>query len=147
MKVIFINDYLPLAKKHYCKEVKDGFALNFLIPKKLAVKATASELRLNSLVRRQKDQAIQDNQIKKEVWLATLKTLTLIIKGKSNEQGHLYSQVSGKIIKEQLKLKFGINLSLSSFKLVAPIKLLGEHVVQLTLGQEIINLRLKIIHD
>ncbi|MCX6785029.1 MAG: 50S ribosomal protein L9 [Candidatus Komeilibacteria bacterium] len=147
MKVVLLRDYQALGKKDEIKEVKDGFALNFLIPQKIASKATTDRLVI-ALQNQAKEVKVAQNAVtSKAKQQAVLKTVHLTITSKANEQGHLYSQVSGKMIQDQLKKQFGISLSDASFKLVGPLKMLGEHVVQLRVENNLISIKVRIIHE
>lgn len=147
MKVILLRDYPSLGQKNEIKEVKDGFAINFLIPQKIVARATSELIALATAVKAKAKQSIQAIKIAKDKWLNTLKTATIIFKVVANEQGHLYSQISPTMIQAGLKDQFGINLPDNNFKLVQPLKIVGEHVVQLKVDNNLISLKVKIIHE
>ena len=115
MKVVLIKDYPALGQKNQVKEVKDGFALNFLIPGKIAVKATAEQMAMAAEQKAKEVKQATAVKTKKEKWLETLKTIKVVLAAKANDQGHLYSQVNAKMIQEKLIEQFGIDPSVIDF--------------------------------
>lgn len=147
MKIILLRDYPSLGKKNEIKEVKDGFAINFIIPQKIGVKATADLIASATVIKVKEKQSAQAIKVTKDKRLNTLKTATIVFRVVANEQGHLYSQISPAMIQEGLKSQFGITLPANSFKLVQPLKVVGEHVVQLKLDNNLVSLKVKITHE
>jgi large subunit ribosomal protein L9 len=105
--------------------VADGYALNFLIPKKLAIPATPvavkeSELRRNQSIGRSLiDTALTVQNI------ATLAEMRIVIKMKANEKGHLYDAVGANEILKAVKEQAHIDLPIDTIRLEKPIKALG----------------------
>lgn len=147
MKVILLRDYPSLGKKNEVKEVKDGFAINFLIPQKIGARATAELIASAAVTKEKEKQSTQSIKLTKDKWLNTLKTATVVFKVTANEQGHLYSQISPAMIQDALVSQFGIKLPSSNFKLVQPLKVVGEHVVQLKIDNNLVSFKVKITHE
>jgi len=133
MKVILQQDVKGQGKKGQMVEVSDGYARNFLLPKKLAVEASSSNVNLLN----QKKQAEAD---KKNKELAQAKMLaekinnaTVIIKAKSGENGKLFGSITGKDITDHLKRQAGIDLDKRKIGLDESIKSLGEIEVDVRL--------------
>lgn len=126
MKVIFLKDVPRIAKRHDIKEVKNGYAENFLFPNKLAIQATEKNLFL--FEKRQKeivvDREVQEDLLKKN--LEEIKDKVINIKSKANEKGYLFSAIHKKEILEEMKKTHRIEISEESIVLEKPIKEIGE---------------------
>lgn len=133
MKVILLKKIKKIGDIGDIKEVADGYALNFLIPQKMAEPATADNI---SKLRKHKEEAIKNAE--KDLILAQenvkrLQGLVLELKGKCNNEGTLYSAISSATIADKLKEK-GINIEKKQINLLKPIKELGEHSVFIVLN-------------
>ncbi len=93
MKVIFLQDVQRVGKRHDVKDISDGYAVNFLLPRKLAVVATPRAIA--ELETRKKEIAIerevQEGLLTKN--LEAIKGKTITIKVKADEKGHLFSKI------------------------------------------------------
>jgi len=134
MKIILSDDIKGLGKKFEVKEVKSGYARNFLIPKNLAAAATGNNLKILS-----QQKAAQERQEKEliEKFKKTaeqLKDLVLDFPLKAGETGQVFGSVSALEIKKALE-----NLGYQNFEVLLekPIKELGEHQVEINLGEGI----------
>lgn len=126
MKIIFLQDVPRVGKRHDIKEVNNGYAINFLIPKKLAEPATAKaitllEKRKNNIEIERKTQ--QDLLIKN---LEEIKDKVLYIKAKADEGGHLFSGIHKKEIVEEMKNQHHTDITEEFIVLEKPIKKTGE---------------------
>lgn len=125
MKVILIKDVKDVGRAHEEIEASDGYALNFLIPKKLAIAATAvakkeAETRRKLVVdTKEVDAALLTQNI------AALDEARIVIKVKANEKGHLYDAVGESEIILAAKEQAHIDLPDGVIKLEKPIKELG----------------------
>ncbi len=140
MKVILLKDVEKLGKEGEVKEVKDGFARNFLIPQKLAVLATKAEI-----VKLEELKEIESQKHEKELLefqeLATqLDGLELEILAKVSEEEKLFGAITNIQIIEKLKEQ-GIKINKEYIKLENPIKETGEYEVNVELPH---NLEAKI---
>lgn len=126
MKVIFLKDVPRVGKRHDIKEMNAGYAMNFLIPRSLAVVATPQAIK--DLEFRQKEiiieREVQDNLLVKN--LKEIQDKTVTIKAKTDEKGHLFSAIHGKMIREALHKEFRIELDEKFIALEKQIKELGE---------------------
>ncbi len=125
MKIILLKDVPKLGQKYDIKEASDGYALNFLIPKKLAEKATPGKIA-------QIDKLKKEMLIAKEVGeqgllkaLGAIKGLELVMKAKVSDKGHLFSSIHKKDVVEKMKKDYNITLSEDSLK-IESIKEMGE---------------------
>ena len=136
MKVILLKDVKGQGKKDEIIEVSDGYARNFLINKKLAVKATESNIKkLNNVIQTRK---LEENlligemkNLKKE-----LEKITLKFKVKTGTADKMFGQISAKQIKKELENK-GYNIEKTKILLENPITSLGFHNVDIELHKEV----------
>lgn len=127
MKVILLKDVPKIGKKYDIKEVNDGYASNFLIPKKLAEPATDKQVSKIKLIKEtaRMQQEIHSTLLKKN--LADISGKIVTIKARANEKGNLFKAIHEKDIVEQLKKIHQIDLDPLYVKLDSPIKDIGSH--------------------
>lgn len=132
MKVILLQDVPDLGKKHEVKEVKKGFARNFLIPKELVKPATRENLKWlenQKKVERTKD----EEDLKKIQEVASgLDGLEVVIPIKIGEDGQLFESINNQKITEKLK-ELGFDVKKIKIGLEKPIKELGEFPLKVSL--------------
>ena len=137
MKVILLQDVKGKGKKGQMLEVSDGYARNFMLPKKLAIEATADAI--NAM--RMNDKATQE-RIAKEKAAALeiskkLREMTLTVTAKGGGNGRLFGAVTNQEIANALKAKSGIELDKRKIVLNDTIKNVGTYTVTCKLGYEI----------
>jgi len=143
MKIILLKDVKKIGKKYEIKEVADGYALNSLIPNKIAVPATVGFIK-GIEAKMKKDTLLKENFKKTfEYAVSKLSDSKLHISGKVNEKGHLFAGVHEDQIIAEFKKETGIILSSEHFNLEKPIKEIGEHIIDLKVEGE--NYKLKIV--
>ena len=137
MKVIFIKDVKGQGKKNEVKEVKDGYAQNFLIKNKYAVAATKENLQ--HVGRQVEEAALEENLRVKELQKIKeqLEKDKFIFKVQTGKQDMMFGQISNKQIKKKLDEK-GYNVDKTQIKLDHPITSLGVHEVMLELHKKVI---------
>ena len=137
MKVILQQDVKGQGKKGQLVNVSDGYARNFLLPKKLAVAATAENL--NTMKQQEKARKAQEAAEKAEAEALSekLKGLTVKVAAKAGEGGRLFGAVTAKEISEQLKAQHDMELDSKKLVLAEPIKTFGSFEVKAKLGFEI----------
>lgn len=125
MKVVLLKDVKGVGHIHEAVETKDGYALNYLIPHKLAVPATPAaraeaELRFKQVSQRKElDTKLLAQNI------AALAEARIVIRTKANDKGHLYDAVGESEIAHAAKEQARIDLPQDAIKLERPIKELG----------------------
>jgi large subunit ribosomal protein L9 len=125
MKVIFQQDVKGHGRKGEVKEVAEGFARNYLLPRKLAVEA--SQGNMNAL----KDQKRREQERKKEELAEAqklaqrLEKLDVVLKAKAGEGGRLFGAVTSKQISQHLKQEYNIKVDKKKIQLDDPIRTLG----------------------
>lgn len=137
MKVIFIKDVKGQGKKDEIKEVKDGYAMNYLIKNKYAVPYTeTSNKRLNDEIKERKAQEEKDieeaNKIKEK-----LKKEKISFKVKTGKEDRVFGSISSKQIKDELD-KLGYKIDKKKIILDTPISSLGHHFVKIELHKKVI---------
>ncbi len=137
MKVILLQDVKGTGKKGEVVNVSDGYARNFLFPRKLALEATPKNL--NELKKRQKaEEAKRQQEIEEAKKLVEkLKDITVVIKAKSGESGKLFGSVTNKEIAEELEKQHKIKLDRKKIVLPEPIKQVGEVELEVKVYAEI----------
>lgn len=133
MKVILIKDVARLGRKSEVKDVPSGHALNFLIPRKLAVIATPEQLRRHTVEAKQID--VQKEHAR-ETFLSACAVLAeahIPYRVDANEQGHLFKGIHAEDILALLKAEKEIVLTKKNILLDHPIKELGTYTIPLTL--------------
>ena len=137
MKVIFNADVRGQGKKGEMKEVSDGYARNYLLPKGLAVAATQDNLNAMKL-----KEAAKKKQIEKEKAAALeaskkLESVVVKITAKAGDSGRLFGSVTSKEISEALSKQFGIEIEKNKIVQAEPIKSFGSYEVKCKFGYEI----------
>ena len=137
MKVILLQDVKGKGKKGQMLEVSDGYARNFMLPRKLAVEATADAMN----TKRMNDKAAAEKEAKERAEAVEtskkLRELTLVVTAKGGGAGKLFGSVTNQEIADALKAKAGIALDKRKIVISDPIKHVGTYTVQCKLGYEI----------
>ena len=137
MRVILKREVPGLGRPGDVKDVADGYAQNFLLPRGLAIEATAGELK-HLAQERQADKLKKDRAHSDAEELARrLETITLMFRLKSGEQGKTFGSVTNKDIAESLKREHAIDVDRSKITLTEPLKSLGAHSVEIRLLPDI----------
>ena len=137
MKVILLQDVKGKGKKGQMVEVSDGYARNYMLPRKLAVEATADNLN----TKRMNDQATAARQAKERAEAMEnskkMKDLTVTVTAKGGGAGRLFGSVTTQEIADALAAQTGINLDKRKLVLDDTIKNVGTYTVKAKLGYEI----------
>ncbi len=126
MKVLLQTDVESVGKAGQIVNVKDGFARNYLIPRKLAVIADEKNVRVFEHLKRQTEEKIRKTRKQAEILKEKIENLTLTIPCKVGEEGKLFGSVTNIQIAEALK-KEGIELDRKKIVLEQPLKVLGDY--------------------
>ena len=137
MKVVLLQEVKKLGKKGEVLEVAEGYARNFLLPKKLAAAATADTL---NQLQQQKAAAAdrQQRQLEEAKLLATqLAKIEVKVTAKAGEGGKLFGAVTTKDITDAAKAQHGIELDRRKMDITEPIKNLGPASVVMKIHPEV----------
>ena len=137
MKVILLQDVKGKGKKGQMLEVSDGYARNFMLPKKIAIEATPDAI--NTM--RMNDKATQERIAKEKAEALALskqlRELTLVVTAKGGGAGRLFGSVTNQEIADALKAKAGITLDKRKIVIADTIKSVGTYTVTCKMGYEI----------
>ena len=138
MKVILLTDVKGKGKKGQMIEVSDGYARNYMLPRKLAIEATTdavNTMRMNdkATAERQARERAEALEVSKK-----LRELTLIVKAKGGGAGRLFGAVTNTEIADALKKNAGITIDKRKIVIDEPIKNVGTYTVKAKLGYEIV---------
>ena len=136
MKVILTQDVRGQGKRGQMIEVSDGYARNFLLPRKLAQEATADNVNTMKM----NDKAAQERQAKERAEALEIrnrmKDMTVVVTAKGGGAGRLFGSVTNQEIADALA-KTGIKLDKRKITIAEPIKNVGTYTVTCKLGYEI----------
>ena len=139
MKVILLQDVKGKGKKGQMIEVSDGYARNYMLPRKLAQEATADAV--NTM--RMNDKATAERQARERAAAVAiskhLRELTLVVKAKGGGAGRLFGAVTTNEIADALKKNAGITIDKRKLVLTDNIKNVGTYTVKAKLGYEIVG--------
>lgn len=137
MKVILQQDVKGQGKKGQLIEASDGYARNFLIPRKLAVAATAENI--NTMKQQEKAKLAQEAAERAAAMaiVEQLKGCTVKIVAKAGTGGRLFGSVTSKEVSDALKAQCGIDIAKAKIVLPEPIKAFGGYQLKCKLGYEI----------
>ena len=139
MKVILLTDVKGKGKKGQMIEVSDGYARNYMLPRKLAQEATADAV--NTM--RMNDKATAERQARERAEAVAiskqLRELTLVVKAKGGGAGRLFGAVTTNEIADALKKNAGITIDKRKLVLDETIKTVGTYTVKAKLGYEIVG--------
>lgn len=140
MKVIFLTDVKGQGKKDELKVVSDGYARNYLIPRKLAVEATADALNAMKLKEKaHKAQMAKEKALAQEI-SKKLESLVVKVAAKGGEGGKLFGSVTSKEISDALSAQHDIVIDKNKIVQAEPIKTFGSYEVKCKLGYEVSGL-------
>ncbi|MBQ1410115.1 MAG: 50S ribosomal protein L9 [Oscillospiraceae bacterium] len=134
MKVILLQDIRGQGKKGEMINVSDGYARNFLFPRKLAQEATADNvntMRMNDKAKQEKEQRAREEAA---ALSAKLREMTLAVYAKGGGAGRLFGSVTSQEISDALKAQEGIELDKRKIVIEDAIKSVGAYTVKIKLG-------------
>ena len=148
MKVILLDNIKGVGKKDEVINASDGYARNFLFPKKLAVEANAENMsKLNNKKEANNYRKDVEKQEAQEI-AKKLKGILLKMKVKAGENGKIFGGVTAKEISENLKLQYNMEIDKKKVDLKEPIKTLGSFQVNIKLYEGVIGtLKLEVISE
>lgn len=130
MRIILLKDVPKVGKRGEIRDIADGYALNFLIPRKLAEPATPKRV---SAVQEQLARTAQQKEVNKEEQMRLVQELDgtrFEITVPANDKGHLYEKLTAPKLDALIP-----EVPLELFELEDPIKEVGEHAVRITAGE------------
>lgn len=137
MKVILQQDVKGQGKKGQLVEVSEGYGRNFLLPRKLAVTATADALNTMNLKEKARKAEEARQKAESEAVAEKLKECMVKLTAKAGNGGRLFGAVTTKEIAEGLAKQYGIEIPKQKLVLEDPIKAFGNYQIKAKLGFEI----------
>jgi large subunit ribosomal protein L9 len=137
MKVIFNTDVKGQGKKGEMKEVSDGFARNYLLPRKLATEATADTLNAMKLKEKARAAQFAKEKAQAEENAERLCGVVVRVSARAGQRGRLLGAVSNQEISEALREQHGIEIEKNKSVQTEPIKQYGSYEVKAKLGFEV----------
>ena len=131
MDVILLEDVKTLGKKGQIVKINDGYARNYVLPKKLGIEATAKNLNDLKLARKREEKEAA------EELAAKIKECTVTVSMKTGEGGRTIGTVSTKEVAEEAKKQLGLDIDKKKMKLDVPIKALGNYIIQIKLHKDV----------
>ena len=137
MKVILQQDVKGQGKKGQMVEVSDGYGRNYLLPRKLAVEATAENVNTMRMQDKAKAARLAEEKAAAQALAERLKGVQVKIKARAGQGGKLFGSITSKEISEELKAQYAIDVNKSKIVLSEPIKSFGSFEVKCKLGSEV----------
>ncbi|MCM1082855.1 MAG: 50S ribosomal protein L9 [Clostridium sp.] len=137
MKIILLEDVKSLGKKDEIVDVSDGYARNYVLPKKLGVEATSKNLNDLKLKKAHEDKVAAEILAQAEALADKMKDESITLSIKVGEGGKTFGSVSSKEIAEAMKSQLGHNIEKKKIVLKEPIKSLGTHIVDIKLHTKV----------
>ncbi len=137
MKVILLQDVKTLGKKDQIVDINDGYARNFILPKKLGIEATPANLNSLKLQKANEAKIAAENLANAKAYAEELSKLTVVVGMKAGEGGKAFGSVSSKEIVEAAKKQHNVELDKKKVVLPEAIKSFGTYEVTVKLHPEV----------
>jgi large subunit ribosomal protein L9 len=137
MKIILTQDVKSLGKKGEIVEVNQGYARNFVLPKKLGVEATPKNLNDLKLKNQNDAKVAAENLAEAKALAEKIGASSVTAEMKMGEGGKAFGSISSKEIAELMKKQLGLNIDKKKIQVKDPIKALGTYRVQIKLHPEV----------
>ena len=148
MKIILLEDVKSLGKKGEIVNVSDGYARNYVLPKKLGVEANAANRNDLKLQKANADKVAKEQLEKAQELAKALETKEVVLKMRSGEGGRAFGSVSSKEIAVAAKEQCALELDKKKIQLPEAIKALGVYEVSVKLHPKVTGkLRVKVVED
>lgn len=137
MEVILLEDVKSLGKKGQIVKINDGYARNYVLPKKLGIEANAKNLNDLKLKKANDEKVAREKLQEAKEFAKVLEESTVVVKIKSGEGGRTFGSVSSKEIAQEAKKQLNFDIDKKKIVLEEPIKTLGTHVIQIRLHKDV----------
>ena len=138
MKVILLEDVKSLGKKGQIVNVNDGYARNFILPKKLGLEATGKNLNDLKLQNANKEKLAQEALEAEQELAKKIEAGKIVVPIKVGEGGRTFGSISTKEIAIEVKNQMGYDIDKKKIQLKDAIKTLGTHNVPIKLHQKVV---------
>ena len=137
MKVVLLEDVKSLGKKGDIVEVSEGYARNFIIPKKKGVEANQENLNTLKLQKANEEKIAKEKLEAAKELAAKLNEASVSLTIKGGKDGRTFGSVSSKEIEEALKSQLGLEIDKKKLVIAEPIKTFGNHEVKVKLHKDV----------
>lgn len=137
MQVILLQDVKALGKKGEIVSVNDGYAKNFILPKKLGLEATTKNLNDLKLQKANSEKVAEEQYEAAKEFAKVIESKEVIVKMKAGEGGKVFGSVSTKEIAKEALEQHMLDIDKKKMQLAEPIKSFGMHVVPVKLHQKV----------
>jgi large subunit ribosomal protein L9 len=137
MKLILTSDVEPLGKRGDVVDVAEGYARNFLLPRKKAVKANEGALAQAEAIREARVESERKAKEDAERLATQLVGSRVVIAAQAGDEGQLYGSISPADVVEGVKRFTGIDLDRSTLEITKPIKAIGLHEINIKLHEDV----------
>ena len=137
MKVVFNVDVRGQGKKGEIKEVSDGYARNYLLPRKFASEATADAINAIKLKEKAKAAQAAKEKAQAQEYAKRLEEVQVIVRAKAGNGGKLFGAVTSEAISKALKEQFDLDIEKNKIVQGDPIKTFGTHTVSVKLHPQV----------
>ncbi len=137
MKVLLLRDHEKLGKAGDIKNVADGYARNYLIPRRLAVLATPGSLKQAETIRKAEEKRRAQIFAEAQAVAGQLTGTTLTFRALASETGKLYGSITSNDIAEAIEREKGIAVDKRKIELREPLRSLGTHTVPIRLATDL----------
>lgn len=145
MKVIILKDIKRLGKRLETKEVSEGYARNFLIPKGLAIVAGSLNARRVLMDAKKSAKQSEKSESKQKIFAAKLQNKVIELKRAAADSGSLYSAVSAEEIAVEIREKLHLALDPARIKINKTVKEIGSHIVEYDGGAITVKFEIKVL--
>lgn len=144
MEVILLEDVKSLGKKGQIVKINDGYARNFVLPKKLGIEATNKNLNDLKLQKANEEKIAKEQLDAAKALAAEIAEMTVKMKIKTGEGGRTFGSVSSKEIAEEAKKQLNLELDKKKIMVDEAIRTPGTHIVTVKLHREV-QAKLKVV--
>ena len=137
MKVILQQDIKGRGKRGQMIEVSDGYARNYMLPRKLAVEATADNVNTMRMTDKANQERRQKEREEAFAFSNRMKDMVVVVRAKGGGAGRLFGSITTQEIADAIKAQEGIDIDKRKIVLDGQIKTVGDYKVKVKLGYEI----------
>ncbi len=137
MDIVLLEDVKALGKKGQIVKVNDGYARNFILPKKLGVEATPKNLNDLKLQKANAEKVAAEQLAEAKALAEKIGNLSVTLKMKAGEGGRAFGSVSGKEIAAAVKAQLNLEIDKKKLVLPEPLKTFGTHEVPVKLHKDV----------
>ena len=137
MKIVLLEDVKSLGKKGEIVEVAEGYARNFIIPKKKGVEANQENLNTLKLQKANEEKIAKEKLEAAKELAAKLNEASVSLTIKGGKDGRTFGSVSSKEIEEAIKSQLGLEIDKKKLVIAEPIKTFGNHEVKVKLHKDV----------